>query len=436
MKTNSIRARVRIISFLCALILVLGASAAVNAKKVKSLGFELENSRQRSLMALTETLDSITSLLLKSEYGFSEDMLSRLSFEIGRNAAQAKSYLSALECPDDGSTEIYKFLSQVGEYTAAAASDEKRSAESLSGLYTYSKALSDGVEKICRKYYDGEITFSQTVAGLGTDSEQAVRFSKELYDTQQSFTDYPELIYDGPFSETKENKVPGALEGEKQISAGEAKTLALKILSSASAVKESDEEGTIPLYCFSSGGKTVGITKYGGKLCYLISSGYASAVTVSEEQAVENAEKYLSAAGYPDMKSTYYSVYDGICTINFAYYSNGVTCYTDLIKVGVSLDTGKVCSLDARGFLMNHRDRGKLKAKLTPSQAEKKLDPDIIRENGVLTLIPVNEKELLCYEFLCTDTKGRDALVYINAENGKEEQVLLLLYSDSGTLTK
>lgn len=53
----------------------------------------------------------------------------------------------------------------------------------------------------------------------------------------------------------------------------------------------------------------------------------------------------------PDMKETYYFTSDGICTINFAYTQSGVTCYTDLIKVGVALDDGSIVLFDAAALL-------------------------------------------------------------------------------------
>mgnify|MGYP000754913429 FL=1 len=43
--------------------------------------------------------------------------------------------------------------------------------------------------------------------------------------------------------------------------------------------------------------------------------------------------------------------------------------------------------------------------------------------------------ELYCYEFHCTSPDGRQMLVYINADTGKEEQILLLEISENGTLT-
>ncbi|MCQ2463038.1 MAG: germination protein YpeB, partial [Clostridia bacterium] len=104
--------------------------------------------------------------------------------------------------------------------------------------------------------------------------------------------------------------------------------------------------------------------------------------------------------------------------------------------VSISLDTGDICELDARGFLMNHAARTQKKAALSREKALKKLNPSMTHTEGKLCVIPVDEREILCYEFLCTDGENRDALVYLNADTGKEEQILLLLYSDAGTLTK
>ena len=61
--------------------------------------------------------------------------------------------------------------------------------------------------------------------------------------------------------------------------------------------------------------------------------------------------------GYENMKDSYYALNDGICVVNFAQMEGDAICYTDLIKVGVALDNGEIVSIDARGYLMNHKDR-------------------------------------------------------------------------------
>lgn len=438
MKKDNVRRKVRTVSFLCALCVVLGASAAVNAARAKAYSRSLEAARQRSLTELTESLDGITASLLKSEYGFSGEYIRKLSGELSRNAAQAKSVLSELDCPDDGSQDIYRFLSQVGAYTSAAAENynAEESGKDLAALYEYSKKLSESVENICRKYYDGEMTFRQTVSTLSMAGNEKSYFSKELSDAEQTFTDYPVLIYDGPFSEAAEQKSPAALEGKKLITEAQARQKAEKMLGSSALTRESDEGGATELFCFSAGEKTVGITKYGGMPCYMLCSGYAAQAAIKEEEAVKKGKEYLNSIGYKNMESTYYSVYDGICTVNYAYVKDSIMYYPDLIKVGISLDTGDICEMDARGYLMNHSPRHGRKAALSRDRALGLLNPAMTHTAGRLCVIPLEEKEVFCYEFLCTDGEERDALVYLNADTGKEEQVLLLLYSDAGTLTK
>ena len=55
-----------------------------------------------------------------------------------------------------------------------------------------------------------------------------------------------------------------------------------------------------------------------------------------------------------------------------------------------------------------------------------------------LCVIPKEDgTEAFCYEFHCESKEtGEEVLIYANANTGVEENILLLLYSDGGTLTK
>ena len=45
--------------------------------------------------------------------------------------------------------------------------------------------------------------------------------------------------------------------------------------------------------------------------------------------------------------------------------------------------------------------------------------------------------ETACYEIHCESSEtGEEVLIYVNSQTGAEENILLLLYSDGGTLTK
>jgi len=136
------------------------------------------------------------------------------------------------------------------------------------------------------------------------------------------------------------------------------------------------------------------------------------------------------------MTPIYYEQGAGMVIFNFAATQNGVILYTDQIKVTVALDNGQILGIEATDYLMTHHQRVIAKPSLTLAQARGKLSPHLTRINsGRLTLIPKETaNEVLAYEFrgeLNQDT----FLIYINASNGKEEQVLRLVRNKEGILS-
>lgn len=448
MKKSNRTAWIRAVSFLSFLCVILAAATIIFAVRANRYKNSALASSRRAVSELCENLDSITLNLQKSLFCNSEPMLSTLSTELYKSSAAAKVGLGQITSENLKSDGIYKFLSQVGDYTLAlnkklskneTLSEDDRHA--LSGLYKYSSSLSEGMDKLLSGTYDDTLSFEKSTSTLTLGAkESAGYFSDSLNDTAQSLADYPTLIYDGPFADNVLNRKALFVKGKKQITQAEAKRKAALFLECRETElhNDSDENGALELFCFSKGEQSVAITKNGGFLCYMTSPEHPLEAQLKEEQAAKRAKEFLIKAGYPDMKESYYSTYDGICTINFAYRENGITFYADLVKVAVSLNSGKVSALDARGFLMNHIERALPTAKLTQKAAQKKLSPLLtLKTDTSLAVIPGKDgKERLCYEFHVTDKSGQEALIYIDTQTGEEADVLLLLYSDGGVLTR
>ena len=69
-------------------------------------------------------------------------------------------------------------------------------------------------------------------------------------------------------------------------------------------------------------------------------------------------------------------------------------------------------------------------------RAQDRVSPKLKVESSQLAVIPTGSlEEKLCYEFKCKAQNGRNVLVYLNAETGEEEQILLLVETPTGTLT-
>lgn len=199
----------------------------------------------------------------------------------------------------------------------------------------------------------------------------------------------------------------------------------------------SEEADATAAYCFSGGDSTVAITKKGGYLLYLLSGHFAGESKLEYGDARKYAVEFLNKNGFLDMTESYYTVSDGICTINYAYRDGEYICYPDLIKVSVSLENGKILSADCRGYVMNHKARTHPTPAIPAAEAQKKVSPLLTVIDTRLAVIPTESAgERTAYEFHCKNSEGAELLVYINTVTGYEDDILLLLYSDDGVLTK
>lgn len=450
MVIKSKRNLIRIISFICAAIVALSAAAVSNYVRAEKLDRINTNSQQRALTELTTCMSNIQQGLSKEFYTATAPMAEKLSSEIWREASQAKSCLSVLPVSDILLENTFKFLSQVGAFCSSlsekAAKGAKISEEeyaSLEELIKYSKELTSRLENMCAYLENGALTFESTDDAVAAMSEEldSMDFETAISDAEQALVDYPTLIYDGPFSDHILQKEPEMTKGKEEISEAAATEAAANF--SGIAIEKlkrgEDENGTLSSYTFSSeeDGVVISITKRGGYLSYMLGSSYAGVSKLSAEEAIERGVEYLESHGINNMKESYYSINDGICTINYAYVQNGVICYPDLIKISVAMDTGKVISVDARGYLVNHFARTDVNPVLTSENAAKSLSPYLTVKDVKTAVIPTDSgKEVLCYEFWCEGTGNEELLVYINAATGEEENIFFLLYSDNGILVR
>ena len=192
----------------------------------------------------------------------------------------------------------------------------------------------------------------------------------------------------------------------------------------------------MPSYVFRTDDRTIAITKAGGMYSYMLGSRTVGKATITANEAMSIAREYLSKLGIRSITDSYYEIRNGICVINFAAEQNGITMYTDLIKVGVALDNGEVLSFDMRGYLTNHTIRELPPPKISGSYAMTLVSANLTPLSAKLCVIPSSgQNEIFCYEVRCTGKGGENILVYLNAETGREEQILILRIGSSGVLT-
>ena len=428
------------------LILVLFSAFVINAQKASELSRQLNADAERSLSTLEACMSSINTNLTKGLYANTTPMLSSMAISLTRDAASAKNSLSALPLSDTQLDNMLKFLSQVGAFVSTLdrklslgepiTSEERNQ---LKQLIDISQKLLSELDTITQGVEDGSVSFKQAGSTLQKSADQSVQIDSAFGDAEQTITDYPTLINDGPFSDHILNQSPKTLEGKSDISKEKALEIASDFIGIDKSTLRFDSEtnGVIETYNFFVDSINISVCKKGGAVLYLLGSSSAGESVISPEQAVENAKNFLSAKGYENMKESYYSTQDGICTVNFAYENDGVICYPDLIKLSVSLETGNIISFDARGYIMNHTDRPPVQSKISADEAKMSVSDYLTVMSSRLAVIPTDYKtEKTAYEFHCKTPDEQEVLVYIDVLTAKEDDILLLLYSDGGILTK
>lgn len=441
------RQRARIALFTSAIILVLGIVSIVQTVKANRYKREALITKQMALIALDENLNNISTNLQKTVYVSTPSMLSKLSAELWREASGAKSNLSLLPTSESMVSNTYKFLSQVGEFvmalerkTASGQTLTDKERAELLNLYNFCNSLTDDINKICHDIQNGTYSFEEIKSTLTlSKSTDTNSFSQGIDDAEQALTDVPTLIYDGPFSDHLLQDDAKFLKGLNNTTQDEALEIAKKICVNE---KESlhfayNEDSNIPCYVFQGENCTVAITKQGGKPCYMISSQFVGETQLKHQDAIERAKTYLEKIGFESMKESYYFTEDGICTVNFAFTEDNVVMYPDLIKVSVSLEDGEILSFDATGYIANHANRENLTPQISVSEAKDIINNQLEITDTRICIIPTEWKtEQLCYEIHCRDKDKREYLIYIDGKTGMEDNILILLYSDDGVLTK
>ncbi len=440
-KTSSLSRRgvVRLISFNVALIVALTAGTITGYTAARRHRTTIEYTYQRALGELTDYLGNLDITLEKGKYASTASQLQGLSSKLWREAGFAKETLGQLPVNGSELAGTYKFLSQVGDFcmvlsnrVAAGGSITDEETASMKALAAYSHKVYNQVAGMQNQAQAGLLAFDDAAQAAEV---AAPNVNSGFHDMEEGFEDYPTLIYDGPFSDHIQQQEPKLLKGKAAVS-GDAALSKASHWYSGKLQAAGDMGGTIPCYSFTGDNFRINVTKAGGFVQYFIHSRPIGEGRLTIEEALQMGDRVMNENDLPGFVQRYYSLNNGVLTINYAYAPNGVIFYPDLIKVGIAMDNGQAVSFDATGYLMNHTSRTLPKAALTAEQAKDKLSPLLTVTGAAKQVVVPSEglNETYCYEFTCQGEDNEQVLVYIDCQTGLEEQILILLKDETGVL--
>ncbi|CDZ23673.1 germination protein YpeB [[Clostridium] cellulosi] len=446
------RTLIRLITFGSAAFIVAVGLAVTGLWMSYKLKMDIEYSYQRSLSDLADQMKNLEMDLQKAQYAGTTTQLAVLSGKIRSEALAAKTDLSQISITDVNFDKTQKFIAQLADYANSLSrsiteqnklTDKDR--EMLSMLLSTSHKLSEELDNLVSDVQYGKLTLYKSNYAIGnlaeTKTKPASSIELGFQNIEENMSGVPAMIYDGPFSDNVLKKVPEFTKGKPAVSRKDAKNVAASFLNlSPNALKDDGETGgNLPTYNFKTSTKNIYVSKNGGMVVRVIDSRQPKESKLSNEQAVNKANQFVSDKKLGNFKVTYNLTDNNICVVNFAFLQDNVICYPDLIKVGIALDNGEILSYDATGFIMNHKNRTFPAISVSKERAQSMLNPSLKVSSVSLALIPRDGvKEVLCYEFKCkgkADNKvSGDVIDYFNVTNGIEEQILILKQTPGGVL--
>lgn len=417
-----------------------------------------ENKYNMAFYEVVDYVQNIETYLAKSLISNSPEHGAETLTNVWREAGLAQTYLAQLPINSSQLGNTSKFLNQVSDYSYSLSRKNIEGMEltqedlnNIKELHKYSVDLENTLNQLSTDLNNGRIKWSELTKTnmLAYATEVSSITSDSFSSLEENFHEYSGLIYDGAFSEHITSVEKKGLTGE-DIDEETSKRIAENFYGSENIEKIKEvtysENANIQSYDITIKLKdieeeaTISITKKGGHIIFSNYNKNVETEIISQEDADKIGKQFLEEHGYSNMKETYYLKESGIVTINYAYEQTTedgeeVVIYPDLIKVKVALDDGSVLGLETTGYLNSHEERDVSEVKITKEQAKETLNKEIQIQSENLAIIPTEWKtEVLCWEF-----KGKvedsEFLVYINAESGEEEDILVIVNTPNGTLT-
>lgn len=384
--------------------------------------------REKSYFELMDGVENMTSNLNKIEVSESSTQQFSLLRDAQTSAEIASLNLAQLSSENQETEDLIDFLNKVGDYAKALA----KRLQAGGTLSSEEKSKISELNKICEQIYDefnkgiDQIYLARLPEGISI-SELATKFNENTID-------YPELIYDGPFSDALSDMESKFLEGKAEITGAEGEEI-LKNLLKDYEIGEVKfvEEGGSDIETFTYDIKlgdtdgTAQLTKQGGVLILLTCTPQLNEGESDEEELEACAVDFAHAVGFGELEVVWSEDLEGIEYFNLVPKVDGVIYYPDLVMVKVRKDTCEVIGIESKNYVLNHTERNNISYPLSEGGALSHLSSRVTPISVKKALIPTDwGVEITTYE-VRGHANGKEYFIYLDAESGDEVKVLQVI---------
>jgi len=323
-----------------ALSIAFGITLAQKIDKETKLNNLYEKSYYETIDALNNSQNDLKKVGVVDSEALRRDLL----LDIWNNCSLASDNLSQLSTQSEHLPDIIKMLNQIGDYARYLS---KKSAES--GFSDEEIENINSFSAIIEKITTSLIAIEEKLIVGDKISAEIISDSASITDNldtiDYSSIDYPELIYDGPFSDGLSDRVPKNLENEEELSQQRAQELITTYFEDATEIEfVSDNNVSLAAYMFKfkidNTESYISLSKKGGKVIQYNTYREINNPLLDDDECIAKATEYIEQMGYTDMKPVWISNNNSTVYVNFAYEKNDIVYYPDLIKIKISGEDG------------------------------------------------------------------------------------------------
>ena len=418
---------------------VLGVFLSVSLQTQEQYRLSANNAYEQAYYQLTESMGNMRVNLDKARAAQGNAMICKLMMDASVCCQSASQALYRFSSNGHSAAALTKFVNQAGDYCAylhgKASRGEQITAEERNTLQKLGDAAALVQEKLApvrEELGAGGYEFSRVLGSLNEE------FSGVMNALQDGSTEYPSLIYDGPFSDGLDDKQAKTLTGE-EISAQEGEKMAREKLGALGIegleyIGEGKADFKSYLYEIKSehGSGDVQIAARGGAIVQF--SFNCEAGEKREFDAGEQAKKFCRALGFEGMTPVWSAEKDGIIYMNLCYEQDGAIVYPDMIKVKINAVDGHVIGCETLSYLFNHTQRQLQKPVLSAEEIKSRSYGELEVQSVRPAVIPTpGGGERLTYEVFGTIGEEK-FFVYADPCSGEEVRVLMVVDGEQGEL--
>ena len=374
-------------------------------------------------MAFEETVSAARGLsdaLEKSVYAVGGSMSGKVCSEIYANALAAEAALSTLPFSTLELEQVSAFLNRTGDYAYTVNfgaiedgfTDEQRT--EFAEMSVIAGNFADYLDELRNGVNSGLVIMDSREADHRNvfPDDETEKLSARLYRYENEFQPMAELIYDGKHGKEQDRAVSGNLSREEMIGLA-AQFAGVK---PEELQKQYDYQGTEGRCCYSAGDVSICVSPAGVES--MQNRRLVGEIKISREQAEKAAKDFLEKQGFENMELADRELDGAVYNMRFCKLEQDALCLNNEIKISVAMDNGAIHGLNTISYSSGDTD-----AQWNTSQEEamKSIPAGLKCAAGrkVIKQSPAG-RDYGCYEFSCADSKGMGVKVYVDADSGKQ----------------